>query len=936
MFRIATERRRRLPHAVLLVLATIGAFVAVPLQAEAAHAGVVTVTVTRVVNVGDEGIEDNLRGEADMYAGVTINGETFNSKNVHVDDDDSIEPLWVFTKPIPSGGPDSVGISIEIWDHDDCDAPFCSFSPDPAGGSDDRGDVSPIAGDAVDFVVDRTTGAWSGETSAPCSQGTGDAAVRVCWDVSIDSASGDADNDGLLDGWERNGVDADFDGVIDLNLPGFGANALHKDLFLEFDWITGHAPTRGEVQRFKDAFAAAPVNAGGTANPDGLPGINLHVDTGGLMEGGVLVGDNLGGGNDVGDPTLDRLDSSYYDVKLANFDVGIRRWIFRYGISGDPADSEGGGWGEVGGNDFIEFNHDAGTYMHEFGHNLNLEHGGFETRNCKPNYVSVMNYDLQFGIPIAGGGGIVDYSPPRFAGGRGIAPLPDLNEGSLQEAAVLDATDATNRTVFTDGMGNKVQAPLNAGIDYNADGDTTDSGIGVNIDTNATGGGPEDCTNSGMSNMKGHDDWTAISLKFRQFGDSDDGPIRPETRQHPDTQDRADMEEEINTTDLSVTLTDSADPAIAGTDLVYTVAVENQGPNPSTQTVVTQALPAGLTHVSNTGGCTLAASTLTCALGEMLARTSRTWTVTATIAEDLVYNNGSPLTVSSTATADNLAGPDPDASDDSATQETLVKAQADLAITSFMVESPPSEIIIGETQMVTTSTDITSGGPSSPMDAAMAGTASAEPGATITPVSTSSVEVALTNGEQRTLDESFTISCEAPGSHTYSFTRSISPDRPDDIDPDLADNSAAASFTVDCIVPIALNIKPGSMTNPVNLGSNGVIPAAALTTAAGEYGLPLAFDATRIQVATVRFGQEALVSSGGGAPETHGKAHLEDVVERTDELTKDGDLDQMMHFRTQMTGLTVSDTEACAKGKFTGADGNTYTFFGCDVIIIVP
>ena len=46
----------------------------------------------------------------------------------------------------------------------------------------------------------------------------------------------------------------------------------------------------------------------------------------------------------------------------------------------------------------------AGTFMHELGHNLNLAHGGASTlavgssnynMNCKPNYLSVMNYARQ-------------------------------------------------------------------------------------------------------------------------------------------------------------------------------------------------------------------------------------------------------------------------------------------------------------------------------------------------------------------------------------------------------------------------------------------------------------------------------------------------------------------------------------------------------------
>lgn len=83
-----------------------------------------------------------------------------------------------------------------------------------------------------------------------------------------------------------------------------------------------------------------------------------------------------------------------------------------------------GGWGERGGNDFIDFNHNAATIMHELGHNLNLGHGGSDGTNYKPNYVSVMNYNVAFGIPQNSGGTILDYSPAKIAVGGTTASGP--------------------------------------------------------------------------------------------------------------------------------------------------------------------------------------------------------------------------------------------------------------------------------------------------------------------------------------------------------------------------------------------------------------------------------------------------------------------------------------------------------------------------------
>jgi hypothetical protein len=83
----------------------------------------------------------------------------------------------------------------------------------------------------------------------------------------------------------------------------------------------------------------------------------------------------------------------------------------------------------------------------------------------------------------------------------------------------------------------------------------------------------------------------------------------------------------------------------------------------------------------------------------------------------------------------------------------------------------------------------------------------------------------------------------------------------------------------------------------VNPRSKGVIPVAVLTTVAADGTV---FDATQVDPATVAFGP-------GGAPEVHNRGHIEDV-------DNDGDLDMVLHFDTQLSGIACGDTEAILTG----------------------
>src|SRR5262249_38028686 len=93
-------------------------------------------------------------------------------------------------------------------------------------------------------------------------------------------------------------------------------------------------------------------------------------------------------------------------------------------------------------------------------------------------------------------------------------------------------------------------------------------------------------------------------------------------------------------------------------------------------------------------------------------------------------------------------------------------------------------------------------------------------------------------------------------------------------------------------IPAKIDIKPASLQNSINPRSKGGIPVAILTSGT--------FDATTVDATTVRFGK-----TGTEARSVH--SALEDV-------DLDGDVDLILHFNTQATGIQCGDTSASLTG----------------------
>jgi len=276
-------------------------------------------------------------------------------------------------------------------------------------------------------------------------------------------------------------VDTDGDGLTDDVEAQLGSSPRHKDIFVyinSFNWNGKNMKPRGNfTQIVKAVFSTAPVT-----NPDGTTGINLHVE----------MGPNIKTNNIIATWTeFDAYKAQYlpaskrgthhYCLFVGEINIGGE-----YSISGV---SRNGSNFKAGASDFmVALGHpgwwntptqalfkwtQAGTFIHELGHNLGFMHGGNDHITYKPNHLSLMSYAYQTdGIPITvpGQGLFYLYDYARFAG-------PNLNENNLNEAA---------------GMGQKLN---DQGTFYGARWWVTDSGrVGVesfdarsNVDWNDNG-----------------------------------------------------------------------------------------------------------------------------------------------------------------------------------------------------------------------------------------------------------------------------------------------------------------------------------------------------------------------------------------------------------------------------------------------------------------
>jgi hypothetical protein len=370
-------------------------------------------------------------------------------------------------------------------------------------------------------------------------------------------------------------VDANANNVFE---PALGecASPTQRDVFVEIDYMQNHRPNSDAVADVVNAFASAPAFSQSADSPglgkcDGAActsGIRLHVQIDEQFphvdKTALLPCTGPRGASDAdfdaiknatafttggfGTPT-ERSNTNVLNAKRLAFHYGL--FVHNQSPTPPATTSSSSGCAELFGNDFMvslgawappnpaitghsggvgSRQEQAGTFMHELGHNLGLRHGGVDNVNCKPQHLSVMNYAYQFP-------NIVSTRPLSYSSAAlGANPTLQCNLPAgppvLNEACLQEALGVGNTTTVSIAFGPPVGVPAKTTIlsvsvvpsgpvNWNKNTSSLDANVvrDLNNMTSSSGG----CPPSSGEVLEGSNDWQILQLNLRASTDFADG-----------------------------------------------------------------------------------------------------------------------------------------------------------------------------------------------------------------------------------------------------------------------------------------------------------------------------------------------------------------------------------------------------------------------------
>jgi len=342
----------------------------------------------------------------------------------------------------------------------------------------------------------------------------------------------DTDGDGLCDKWENqtyaasqgwnNGLNvfSNVNGPVynfgcNPNITDISSSPLgdkicpdpnKADIYYEIDWMKGHTPNQESLEIIVEKFWQSDYDPG-----TGNKGITLHFQ---LTDNELPHKDTIYFPGGEFTPGHDQLKEIWYGSVQERQDPDwtnkkdLKNYAFHYVIFAHDQENNVGASGiaEIPGNDALitlgswdgsvgSTDQQASTLMHEMGHNINLNHGGNDSVNCKPNYISIMSHSRQT-IDLVPDREI-DFSPKDLADIQDFGPAGQTIE-SLTPMPEVDTVYGNNGNPNLIDTGDNIPV---GNIDLN------------NIDS------IDDCPFSSSSQtLTGFHDWDANFLELTAHG----------------------------------------------------------------------------------------------------------------------------------------------------------------------------------------------------------------------------------------------------------------------------------------------------------------------------------------------------------------------------------------------------------------------------------